>query len=220
MEKYIDIHTHKTSFSGEHLHVQNCFPETDTHFLPGQYYSVGIHPWYINNFEQKFLALKKISEKKEIIAIGEIGLDKLKPDFENQKVIFESQLFFAEKIKKPVVIHCVKAFNELIEIIKKNKISVPLIFHRYGGNSQLTDVLMTFDSYFSFGDSVFSENPSTLRMIKKIPIPRMFFETDDSSSEIQDIYSKAALLKGVDVENLKKQIYYNFISIFGSQLHE
>lgn len=220
MKNYIDIHTHKTHFSGEHIQIENCFPEIDTQIIAGRYYSVGIHPWYIDHYEKKFLLLKEISKKNEIIAIGEIGLDKLKPDFENQKIIFEKQLLFAQQIKKPVIIHCVKAFNELIEILKSTKISQALIFHRFGGNSQLTDSLMSFNSYFSFGDVVFNEKSGSLRIIKKIPASRIFFETDDSLISINEIYTKAAQIKALDLQNLKSEVYNNFITIFGSQVYE
>lgn len=98
--------------------------------------------------------LKIIEEKlqnQNCLAIGECGLDKrIEMPLEPQISVFEKQLALAEKFGKPVVIHCVAAFQEVIEIKKRLNVKVPMIIHGFSKNIQVADQLINAGFYLSF----------------------------------------------------------------------
>ena len=136
--KYFNLHTHQFSNQLDVVELVNQYPQEFDAAIP--YYSIGIHPLYIdeNRLESDFQILEQKLELPECLALGECGLDKrAETSFEVQQSVFERQLAFAEKHRKPVVIHCVAAFQELIEIKKKLKISVPMIIHGFSKKVEL-----------------------------------------------------------------------------------
>ena len=121
--KYFNLHTHQFSNQPDVMELVNQYPQEFDASIP--FYSIGIHPLYIN--EKRLESDYQIVEEKlalpECLALGECGLDKRsETPFEVQQSVFERQLDLAEKHRKPVVIHCVAAFQELIEIKKRLKI--------------------------------------------------------------------------------------------------
>ncbi len=85
-------------------------------------YSIGIHPWHIQreNIQKELNLLEKYVGLPNVKAIGECGLDKLcETDFNRQKEVFLLQTAISEKVGKPLIIHCVKSFDEIIYLKKK-----------------------------------------------------------------------------------------------------
>jgi len=212
--KFIDIHTHnllKTGFS-----LINIFPEDVEKIKNDKFYSVGIHPWNVSkvNLEKQLSIVKKSASLKNVLAVGEIGADKLHPDFILQKEVFVKQLNIAKQLKKPAIIHCVKAYSDLLEILKKEKPEIPVIIHRYSGNSTTAGELLKFNCYFSFGHELFNEKSKVPKVFKKIPLETVFLETDDAAKDIKEIYMKAAELKEISLEKIKLTIFENFQKCF------
>jgi TatD DNase family protein len=215
--KFIDIHTHKRIRDKvEVFSLNNVLVNENEVLSKDKYYSVGIHPWYVAEykFDEYIDLFKSYFENKNVIAVGEIGLDKFKENFDLQIKYFEYQLKFAEENQLPVIIHCVKSFEEIIKILSEFNFKNPIIFHRYGGNSQITTRLLNFNSYFSFGDSALNEKSSSQRILKQIPLDRLFLETDDSNINLKEIYSKTAQLKEITLDNLLTAIIENYNKIF------
>jgi TatD DNase family protein len=113
-----------------------------------------------------------------------------------------------------MIIHCVKAFNELIRIKKENKVSVPMIIHGFNNNEQIAEQLLKENFYLSFGKAILINNSNAQKVFKNTGIEKLFLETDDSDVSIKSIFDKAAELKGMSVEELKEKIYLNFKTIF------
>ena len=127
---YIDIHTHKQH--SKTASIVNCLSNFSQ--LPASgFYSVGIHPWYINKeTEKQFIELTAISQQAKVLAIGECGLDKVcKTDFALQQPYFIKQIQLAHTLHKPLIIHCVRAYNEVMQILAQQKVQVPVIFHGF-----------------------------------------------------------------------------------------
>ena len=121
--KYFNLHTHQYSNQPDVLELVNQYPQEFDPKIP--FYSIGIHPLFIdeNRLESDLLVVDEKLGMAECLALGECGLDKRsETQFELQQTVFEKQLAMAEKHQKPVVIHCVAAFQELIEIKKRLKI--------------------------------------------------------------------------------------------------
>lgn len=213
---YIDIHTHNLIFSQEiKTIVSVSLFENDAIINNNLNYSVGLHPWYIKEgiltIEQSLISEIK---KRKAIAIGEIGLDKaIGTDLLLQKNIFTSQIKIAKQLHKPIIIHCVRAFSELLKIKKKNETNTAWIIHGYQKNIEIARSLLKADCYLSFGKAIL-RNKKLQQVFKQIPNDKFFLETDDSELSIMKIYDKAAEIKEIRLEDLKKQIQINYNTCF------
>jgi TatD DNase family protein len=161
--------------------------------------------------------LKIIEEKiqyENCLAIGECGLDKkIEQPLALQLLVFEKQLALAEKYNKPVVIHCVAAFQELIVIKKKMKISVPMIIHGFAKKGPLAEQLIKEGFYISFGKQLL-KNPALQSVFQSIPNDRFFLETDIMEENIQVIYDVVGNIKSLSYKELKEVISSNFKAVF------
>lgn len=185
------------------------------------YYSYGLHPWFIlkDNYEEhlKLIALK--ANEKRCLAIGECGLDKLSNvDFELQQIVFLEQIKIANQINKPLVVHCVKAFNELINGLNQSNNAVPVIIHGYNNNANIKKVLVDYGCCFSFGKALLGYDSNAAKAIKNIGGKKIFLETDDADISIKYIYKKASELLGVEEDILKQQLKTNFETVFKVKL--
>jgi TatD DNase family protein len=160
-------------------------------------------------------------QQKNCLAVGECGLDKrIEIAFDLQQTVFEKQLILAEKYQKPVVIHCVAAFQEVIEIKKKLKISVPMIIHGFSKNEQIAKQLINNGFYISFGKYLLqNQNLETdlEKAFKSIPNDRFFLETDTVEQDIHVVYELAANYKGITIEEIQNQVNKNFTTVFESK---
>lgn len=185
-----DIHTHKIDStqvdSCTIKSILNTFPED---FLekkikfPGSWFSCGIHPWYSQTSASQIERLKEIIVDPAVVGLGEIGLDKLRgPDMENQLKIFRQQLDLSIEVQKPVIIHCVKAWDELISLCKEyERKRTTWIIHGYRGSPEQTKQLSRLGLKFSIGENFNKES------LKVIPLDSIFFETDTSKLSICQI---------------------------------
>ena len=220
---FIDIHTHPNHIESDTIIVQNIFPGDGFAAFSGRnFYSVGLHPWHLKTFEENNELLHMIEDAMEfdhVCFVGECGLDKKNDtDFEEQIRIFMAQAYIAEEFKRPLVIHCVKAYNEVFEIHQKLHPEMPWIMHGYYGNIQITRQLGNHGIFFSFGKSLFDNNSKSIESLKYLPLEKIFFETDKFDGEVEIIYEKAAILKNVSLEILKIEVWNNFNRIESSMI--
>ena len=164
---FFNFHHHNPQIS---YGIYNSTPEER---IPEHYFSVGIHPQSINEHWEKDLEnLKIISQNPKCLAIGECGIDALVNIDENlQKKIFEAQIIWANQIQKPVIIHCIKRFQELIPFQKIAK--VPMIIHGFNKKKAIADEMLKHGFYLSFGKSVL-HNLSLQTTLKEIPLEKIF----------------------------------------------
>jgi TatD DNase family protein len=212
---FIDIHTHRLQDGNETVRVINRFPGEDIPAFNGRnFFSVGLHPWKIKTVEENNQCLVMMEDALEldhVIILGECGLDKLaETDFEEQMRVFQAQAFMAEEFRTPLIIHCVKAWNEIMQVLNKNKPTVPWIFHGYNGNAEISRQLSRKKVLFSFGELLFRENSRAIESLRLLPLHKLFFETDDFEGPVSEIFNRAAELKNISVENLKKTVWQNF----------
>ncbi len=215
---FIDIHTHLNRTEQETVTVQNIFPgEGFAAFSGRNFYSVGLHPWYIKTPEENnewLLQMEDALEFDHIIFIGECGLDKkVNNDFNEQLRVFEAQSFMSEEMKKPLVIHCVKAYNEVIQMYKKLHPEMAWIMHGYNGSLEMTKQLLDSNFLFSFGKNLFKPDAKAIESFKFLPLDRIFFETDEYEGDVEEIYHKGAELKAIPVDELMESVWKNFNQI-------
>lgn len=212
---FIDIHTHKTNSEKEIVTVVNLEPGDPIPVFSGKnFYSVGLHPWKIGTKKEdndRMLVMEDALEIDHVIFVGECGLDKrAETSLEEQLRAFSAQIFMAAEFQKPLIIHCVKAWNEVVELHNKNNPGMPWIFHAYNGSVELTRQLLVKKFMFSFGEALFRENSKAIESFKILPLERIFFETDEYEGPVEEIYKRGAELKNISVETLKKVVWENF----------
>jgi TatD DNase family protein len=184
--------------------------------IPGVGYTYGIHPWFLNeeNFERQLALVEQIARLPFIIALGEAGFDRLRgPSAELQRIAFEEQIVISEELKKPVVIHCVRAWDELLSSRKKLKARMPWLVHGYRGNYNLASQLLAKGMYLSFWYD-FVIRPEAAKLLKQLPTDRIFLETDGAEIDIRNIYEKVAIDLNLSVEELKSITQNNFNTFF------
>lgn len=109
-----DIHTH--NISNERKSILNGYDVKNN----TQIFSIGIHPWDSDENFKFVNIIRSLLSSDLCVAIGECGLDKIKgPDISIQISTFREQIKLSEQFQLPVIIHCVRAFNELIQLKKK-----------------------------------------------------------------------------------------------------
>lgn len=216
---FIDIHTHQIPFSEGDFFIRNLFPSDEMPLLPpGGFYSVGLHPWFITNNHDHKTQLSELRSRvllPEVVAIGECGLDKLaNTESQLQLEVFISQCRIAEDVNKPVIIHCVKSYNEIFHLKRKLKPTVPWILHGYHGNGMITGQLVPLGFYFSLGKMFLHDEEEAQQIAGNIPPGQLFFETDEWKKPVGDVYRRYAQIRGIGEEELKEQIMWNFREVF------
>ena len=219
-EPYINIHAHLNGST--FLPNSNCivllnldFSEFEK-YQSNQFYSAGFHPWFIENFDDDWTTkLKKINLHQNILAIGECGLDRnIKIDFGLQQQAFQQQILIANQVTKPLIIHSVRAFYDVISELKKAKNKMPVVYHGYNNSLQIAQTLIANNGYLSFGKSILQAKNNTSEILKQLPLEKIFFESDDSIFSIENVFEKASEILNVDVSSLKLQIIKNFKHVF------
>ncbi len=214
--QYIDLHTHIIR-SGSGIQILNVFAQDLWEIQTDELFSAGIHPWYVEdvNQEECLASLEKVMQQPNFMAVGECGFDRATSTaVALQKELFQKQIDLAQKYSKPLIIHCVRAYPELIGMKKTNRSAVPWILHGYRGNRETTAELIRHGFYFSIGKAL-PESTKLQQVLPEIPIERLFFETDDSDFSIQKIYLFAAQILKTDEELLLQAISENFKKLFG-----
>ncbi|UQD57211.1 TatD family hydrolase [Flavobacterium sp. K5-23] len=212
--QFFNCHTHQHTNREDVLELVNQYPQEFDAAIP--FYSIGIHPWHIvkERLESDLLIIESKLKEDNCMAVGECGLDKrIEIPMELQQQVFEKQLALAQQYNKPVVIHCVAAFQEVIAIKKQMNISVPMIIHGYSKSLQQAQQLIDNGFYLSFGKYLL-RNPDLETVFKSIPDNRFFLETDTIEETIKDVYTLAAMYKHWSIERLQKQINRNYEDVF------
>lgn len=175
--------------------------------------TTGIHPWNAATIgERAMLAMAESAESAD--AVGETGLDyACEVDREVQESLFRYQLAIAERLRKPVVLHCVKAFEPMMNILDEYELPA-VIFHGFIGSAEQALRAVRAGYYLSFGHRTFA-SPKTIEALRQIPQNRLFVETDDYDISICEVYERVAELLGVELESLETVIEKNFENIFG-----
>ena len=214
MTKFINLHTHKFSNLSDVIEIVNQYPWEFDASIPN--YSIGIHPWYIdeNRLESDLEIIKEKLQFNECLALGECGLDKrIEIPLDLQISVFKKQLETVKQTNKPVVLHCVAAYDEVIAIKKEMKIENPMIIHGFSKNEQVAKSLLNNGFYLSFGKYLL-RNPDLEKVFTFAPENQVLLETDTIEESIYQVYEKAASIKGISVEEMKTIVFTNFSRIF------
>lgn len=178
----IDNHTHTPHPDGvynltrEELHATS-FANSK------QILSAGIHPWWVTpDWETDFQHVVRWGQNPQVLWIGETGLDKLKgPDLALQREAFKAHINLSEELKKPLIIHCVKAIDELLALKKLFHPEQIWMFHGFRGKPQQMQQLIKAGIHISFGAQFNAES------LHSCPTEFRHIETDDSGLSLEEV---------------------------------
>ncbi|VBB45613.1 TatD-related deoxyribonuclease [uncultured Paludibacter sp.] len=198
--KLVDIHTHNKDIDKGIISVHNISLDEFGNLTEKRniYYSLGIHPYELENSpESKLEKLKILASDKHVKLIGECGLDKnIQTTYEKQLFYFKEQISISEQLQKPLIIHCVGYFNELFELRKELKPTRRWIIHGFRSKPQLAQQALNAGFDISFGEKFNAES------VKITPVEHLFIETDESKISIAEIYQSIARIKNCLPEQL------------------
>ena len=200
MMKYPDIHTHRRRGDAYPAILNTQEEATD------ETISVGIHPWNVDkDWKEKFHTIEELAKAQNVVAIGECGIDKVRSAAipEIQEEAFRAHIALSERLQKPLIIHCVKAYDTIIALHKETKPRQAWIIHAFRGKPQQATQLTKAGLYLSLGEH-FNEESA-----RSIPADRLFVESDDSETPIENIYSSIASVRGCCVEELIHTVHEN-----------
>lgn len=202
---YFNFHTHILHGFGREILNRDL-----DNYAVSKYFSLGIHP------KDALIDFDLETEIQEVncLAVGECGLDKLiEVDFEKQKEVFIQQIELSEKYDLPLILHCVKAWNEVLELKKSLKPKQKWIFHGFRKTALLDDVLKN-GLMFGIGTAVLYDE-KLQNCLKDIPLNRLLFETDmDDKHTVLEVYEKVAEIKTLSLRDLEHEIEQNFKETF------
>lgn len=215
---YIDIHTHNAKQTEGIFAVENLMAHESLNpeEISVGAFTAGIHPWHLNenNREQLLEYVRNIAGNPKLIAFGEAGFDKLRgPSIEIQKSTFAEQVKIADENQKPLVIHCVRSWDELLAAHKNLKPTTHWLVHGFRGKKELALQLVKRGMYLSFWFD-FVLRPESGELLRSLPDERIFLETDGADVDIREIYKKVSNDLAVSVDDLKNIILGNFKILF------
>lgn len=194
----LDIHTHHPAPQPYGV-VSVRFGADIPDLMPGQLYSIGLHPWDtgLELTADVWQTLEAVASSPQIVAIGESGIDiaaKGAPLF-RQLNIFRRHIEMSESLKKPLIIHNVKAHDMIVGLHKELKPSQNWAIHGFRGKPQVATMLLRAGLYLSFGERF---NPESLRCM---PLDRILAETDESQLDINMIMARISEARGEDISD-------------------
>lgn len=179
--------------------------------------SVGLHPWSIGtvNPEAQIGRIERLADNPAVWAIGECGLDKLiATPLQDQEPLFRRQIEIAEGVGKPLIVHCVRAHEELLRLLKQTRPTGPVIVHGYNNRPAIGARLLDQGLLLSFGKALLAPDSPARKVLAACPPDRFFLETDDSGLPIEAIYRAAAECRGMSEEALGAQLWENLRNTF------
>lgn len=201
----LDCHTHNPNS----LNAIYNLSVGNTPYKEG-YYSIGVHPWEADiNQNISINDLIFCASSENVVAIGETGIDTIKGgDIDTQKSLFIKHIEVSETLKKPVMLHVVKAWQQIIEIRRLIKPSQIWIAHGFRGKPQLAKELLKHGICISLGEHFNIETATT------IPDEMLLTESDESNLSIYAIINKIAEARAISPDNLRDIIVQNTDRIF------
>jgi len=217
--QYVDVHTHCHSQDETVFTIRSLVKPGELELVStlNEPLSVGLHPWFIEIGENEAVldTVRKASHFDHVLAVGECGMDMLtKIPASVQEKVFLEQSKIAEEAGKPLLIHCVRAYSQLVALLKREKPSIPWIFHGFNHNKQIANELIRHGAYLSVGSDLLREHSNIRKSLRSIPMDRIFLETDEYQEPVNKLYTEASCILNLSVLQLKAQIFRNFRSCF------
>ena len=189
------------------------------------YGAVGVHPWFVSELRDGWdgMLINALGANPNLM-VGEIGLDKNRPDMELQESVFCRQLQIACDLNRVAHIHCVGVWGRMIDILRGVELPPAMVFHAFSGAPELVPELVEMNAYFSFGVSVADSTRARLRAaVAVVPSSRILVESDAPDMEmpatVPTTVAEIARIRGANAGQLAETIYNNtMVAINGGKI--
>ena len=216
---YLDFHTHKRNYDdviciNSPLNFEDYLPQKE-------FFNIGLHPWRYSNFESLFKSFQntilKHKENKLFLGAGEVGLDRTREEVHLSKQIeyFERVLNFLKAQEVTMLtIHSVKTHHEVMKLlqnINRGNKTFNICIHDFNGTyEEMMSLSSKVDCFFSIGPTYYKNNAKIQKVLKEIPLDRMFLESDEANYCIKDHYQEVSNQLGLEKKELAMQCMTNF----------
>lgn len=212
--KFVNLHTHRPADDPDALEIESLYYGQELPKRDGPR-SVGLHPWYLQGLDLAAAEqwLREQAARPDTIAIGEAGLDKATPTpWPLQVEAFDICLRVAAETDKPLIVHCVKAYGEVVHLLHRPAAPKPasVVFHGFDKHPQTAQMLLRAGCALSFGAALFREDGHAAEALRQTPAEHFFLETDVQAIAIGAVYARAAEIREVPLEALRQQVWENW----------
>jgi TatD DNase family protein len=219
---YVDIHTHHSVAAGDTITLRSLFAQKiDEQHIASGFFSIGVHPWHAAavTFEDVRVHMQELLRRPECLAVGEVGLDRaFAVNLDLQMNLFLQQLECATELHMPMVLHCVRAYADLMGVRKNSPHDQAWIVHAFHGNADVASQLIRHEMYLSFGSSIVEKSDKLCHVLTEIPLHRLFLETDEAEMPVSRVYAAASDILGIPVTRLRSILFENFQNCFGVEI--
>lgn len=218
---FINLHTHNPTGDPDVLEIVSVSYGQEAPQTPG-YRSVGLHPWHLRGLDMEIAGHWVLEQAAfpETLAIGEAGLDKVTDTpWEIQLDAFGRCLRIAAETGKPLIVHCVRAFGEIVQLLGhpgNSRRPNGVVFHGFDKHPQTAGMLLRAGCSLSFGAALFREDGHAAAALRQIPADRFFLETDVQKLDIRAVYARAAEIRETGLRAVQEQVWDNFRHLFFS----
>jgi len=235
---YFDAHAHlqqlprlqqailEAQRSGVHEILCNAIYESDWPIIQkiaqqysGVHVALGVHPCAVSAIQKGWVVrLEKILKNNPNVIVGEIGLDAQYPNLDDQELALRQQLRLAWSYQRPVVLHCFRAWDRLLHILKTQREKIPpkIMSHSHHGNPNLIpELIQRYNMCFSYSSIFVPQNhPKVQACLKATPLDRLLVESDcpdltTSPKSIIELVSAMSCLTHYKSAVLKKALFQN-----------
>jgi TatD DNase family protein len=213
----LDIHTHRVSDDANVIGILNVACDDGEPAFPCLRHSIGLHPWQLDDVDvaRAISMLERYAGDPRVVAIGECGIDRaIATPVDRQVEVFLQQLRIAEQVRKPLIIHNVRAASDLLALHGKCDATLPWIVHGFTGNAETARQLITHGMYLSFGAALLDTRRALRGVFRALPLEQVFLETDDADVHILSILEAAAALREMDSALLAAAVLRNGARVF------
>ena len=211
MPIFYDIHTHDTAACNQKAIYNYMISNESVLRVPEGFFSAGVHPWDAATASPHWqYELSSLCKLPTMVAVGETGLDRLHAGtMDLQRSVFESHLKLASSHNLPLIIHCVRAHDEITQLLRTHNVQITIIFHGFENGWRQAVKLLDAGIYLSFGKALLNNMHPAAEAFKKTPPERVFLETDEYKGGIASVYEAAANLWQLPLEAVAERINLN-----------
>jgi TatD DNase family protein len=192
----------------------------------------GLHPTHVKeNYKEEIAHVEALLAERKFYAVGEIGIDLYWDTtfLSQQQEAFQYQIQLAKKYELPIVIHCRDAFDEVFEVLEKEKDDALFgIFHCFTGTKEQAEKAISYHMKLGIGGVVTFKNGKIDKFLHEIPLEHIVLETDapylaptpyrgkrNESSYITNVLEKVAEIYQLDTEKVAQITTENSKAVFG-----
>lgn len=222
--KYIDAHCHFLGCvlpDGVVAAITNATCPDDWDMVAkmsgqgGIFGAIGIHPWYVSDLPTNWMGrMRACLTAIPGLMIGEIGLDKHRPDMATQIDVFTTQMQMAVEFGRVAHIHCIGAWDTVLTVL--SKFSPPaIVFHDFSASSEIMHTLVKYNAYFSFGRAICDPRRQRAKTVLcATPKNRILSESDtDNPANVIPVVTKMSEIMACPLADVTETIYNNAMEL-------